>query len=56
MGLYHLHQPWSIPQSIAAGLFMAYPTRKWRSAWLGIIIHSTQSVVLAALTLALVLK
>jgi hypothetical protein len=35
---------------------MAYPTRKWRSAWLGIIVHSSQSVVLGAITLALVLR
>jgi len=25
MGAYHLHQPWSIPTSIVAGLLMAYP-------------------------------
>ena len=55
MGVYHLHQPWSIPTSIIAGLLMAYPTRRWRSAWMGIIVHSTQSVVLGAVTLALVL-
>jgi len=48
MGVYHLHQPWSIPQSILAGAFLfAYPTRRFRSAWMGIIIHSSQSVVLA---------
>jgi hypothetical protein len=28
MGLYHLHQPWSIPGSIVAGLLMAYPTKR----------------------------
>jgi len=55
-GAYHLHQPWHIPNSIASGLMMAYPTRKWRSAWLGIIVHSSQSVVLGAITLALVLR
>jgi membrane protease YdiL (CAAX protease family) len=55
MGAYHLHQPWSIPTSIAAGMLMAYPTKRWRSAWMGIIVHSTQSVFLAAVTLALVL-
>jgi membrane protease YdiL (CAAX protease family) len=55
MGAYHLHQPWSIPTSIVAGLLMAYPTKRWRSAWMGIIVHSTQSVVLAAVTLAIVL-
>ena len=36
-------------------LLMAYPTKRWRSAWMGIIVHSTQSVVLAAVTLAIVL-
>jgi uncharacterized protein len=55
MGAYHLHQPWSIPTSIVAGLLMAYPTKRWRSAWMGIIVHSSQSVFLAAITLALVL-
>ena len=35
---------------------MAYPTKRWQSAWMGIIVHSCQSVVLAAITLALVLK
>jgi membrane protease YdiL (CAAX protease family) len=55
-GAYHLHQPWHIPNSIASGLFMAYPTRKWRSAWLGIIVHTSQSVVLGGITLALVLR
>jgi membrane protease YdiL (CAAX protease family) len=55
MGAYHLHQPWSIPTSIVAGLLMAYPTKRWKSAWMGIIVHSAQSVVLAAVTLALVL-
>jgi membrane protease YdiL (CAAX protease family) len=55
MGVYHLHQPWSIPSSIIAGLLMAYPTKRFRSAWFGIIVHSTQSVVLAANILTLVL-
>ena len=55
MGVYHLHQPWSIPSSIAAGLLMAYPTRRFRSAWLGIIVHSSQSVFLGAVILGLVL-
>jgi hypothetical protein len=29
--------------------------KRWRSAWMGIIVHSTQSVFLGAVTLALVL-
>ena len=56
MGAYHLHQPWSIPSSIVAGWLMAYPTKRWRSAWMGIIVHSSQSAVLGVLTLVLVLR
>ena len=56
MGVYHLHQPWSIPSSIVAGLLMAYPTRRFRSAWFGIIVHSSQSVFLTVIIFALVLK
>jgi uncharacterized protein len=55
MGVYHLHQPWSIPSSVVAGLLMAYPTRRFRSAWMGIIVHSTQSVVIGLAVLFLVL-
>jgi membrane protease YdiL (CAAX protease family) len=55
-GLYHLHQPWSIPSSILAGAVFAYPTRRAGSAWIGIIAHSAQSVFLGALVLGLVLR
>ena len=34
----------------------AYPARRFQSAWLGIIVHSVQSVFVIALVLALVLK
>ncbi|HET9199699.1 MAG TPA: CPBP family intramembrane glutamic endopeptidase [Dehalococcoidia bacterium] len=54
-GFYHLHFPWNIPNSIVSGLLYAYPTRRWRSAWMGIIIHSAESVVIGAIILALVL-
>jgi membrane protease YdiL (CAAX protease family) len=56
MGVYHLHQPWSIPSSVVAGLLMAYPTKRFRSAWMGIIVHTSQSVVLGIAVLALVLR
>lgn len=56
-GLYHLHQPWSIPGAVVAGvLLFAYPTRRFRSAWMGIAIHSAQSVVVVALVLELVIS
>jgi hypothetical protein len=44
-----------IPSSIVAGLLMAYPTRRFRSAWLGVIVHSAQSLFLAVIILTLVL-
>jgi len=55
-GAYHLHQPWSIPTNMLVGLLLAYPSRRFRSALLGIIIHSTQSVYLLAVMLVLVLR
>jgi hypothetical protein len=55
-GLYHLHQPWSIPASVVANIFfMGYPSRRWQSTWMGIIVHSGQSVFVIFALLALVL-
>ncbi|GAA3089871.1 CPBP family intramembrane glutamic endopeptidase [Streptosporangium carneum] len=56
-GLYHLHQPWSIPGATVAGTFLlAYPTRRFRSAWMGIAVHSMQSVFFAALVFMVVIR
>lgn len=55
-GLYHLHQPLSILDSVIAGFLFAFPSRRFRSAWFGIVAHSGQSVYLALLILVLVLK
>jgi membrane protease YdiL (CAAX protease family) len=55
-GLYHLHQPWDILSSIIVGGIFAFPSRRFRSAWFGIIAHSAQSVYLSLLILVLVLK
>lgn len=55
--LYHLHIPWSMPSALISGtLLFAYPTRRFASALMGIIVHSAQSVVLVSYTLALVLS
>jgi CAAX protease family protein len=57
MGVYHLHQPWSIPVSVLAGVFVfAYPTRRFHSAWMGIIAHSSQSVVLVVIAFTIVVS
>ena len=53
--LYHLHTPWVIPTSLVDIFALAYPSRRFQSAWMGIIVHSTQSVVVIGVVLALVL-
>lgn len=55
-GAYHLHMPWAIPVSMVNGLIFAHPSRQRRSALIGIITHSTQSVFFLGLSLSLVLK
>ena len=52
---YHLHTPWSIPAALADIVLTAYPTRRWQSVWMSIIVHSGQSVVVIILILSLVL-
>lgn len=55
-GFYHLYQPWGIVGSIVSGAFFyAFPTRRFRSTWMGVIVHSGQSVYLAFLILGVVL-
>jgi Type II CAAX prenyl endopeptidase Rce1-like len=55
-GLYHLHVPWAIPTSLVNGVFFyAYPTRRFESAWMGIIVHSAGSVFILGFILTRVL-
>jgi uncharacterized protein len=51
---YHLHVPWVIPAGLLDTFILAYPSKRYRSAWIGIAVHSAQSVVLAVLVLTLV--
>jgi membrane protease YdiL (CAAX protease family) len=54
--VYHLHVPWAMPASLIEGIFLeAYPSRRFQSAWMGIIVHSAQTVVISILVLTLVL-
>jgi uncharacterized protein len=53
-GVYHLHMPWAIPTALLDTLVIAYPSKRYRSAWIGIAVHSAQSVVVLGATLALV--
>ena len=47
--------PWAIPVNLLDTLIVSYPAKRYRSAWIGIAVHSTQSVVLAAVVLTFVL-
>jgi membrane protease YdiL (CAAX protease family) len=53
---YHVHQPWGILDTIVSGVFLlALPSRRFRSTWMAIIVHSAQSVFFLFLLLGLVL-
>jgi CAAX protease family protein len=55
-GFYHVHQPWSIPGAVISGIFTyVFPTWRFRSTWMGIIVHSAESVYFAFLILGVVL-
>jgi uncharacterized protein len=53
--VYHLHQPWDIPTALVDIIALSYPSRRFQSAWMGIIVHSTQSVTVIIVVLTLVL-
>ena len=53
--LYHLHRWWAIPGLLAGVVTYAWPTRRYRSALVGIVVHSAQSVATIVLVLPLVL-
>jgi membrane protease YdiL (CAAX protease family) len=53
---YHVHVPWVIPVTLLDTFIVAGPSKRYRSALVGIAVHSAQSVVFFALVLSLVLK
>jgi uncharacterized protein len=52
---YHVHMWWSIPGILLDALTFALPSRYFRSALIGIAVHSAQSVFICALVLPVVL-
>jgi uncharacterized protein len=55
-GFYHVHQPWGIVGSVISGaLLYALPSWRFRSTWMGIIVHSAQSVYFSFLILGVIL-
>jgi uncharacterized protein len=55
-GFYHVHQPWGIAGSVISGIFLyALPSWRFRSTWMGVIVHTVQNVYFAFLVLGVVL-
>lgn len=52
---YHLSMPWVIPAALIDTFLFSYPTKRYRSALVGIAVHSSQSAFILAIALALVL-
>ena len=52
---YHVHQPWGILGNVVSSFFLAFPSWRFRSTWMGVIIHSVQSVYFGFLVLGIVL-
>ena len=53
---YHIHVPWMMPATLLVDTFaLAYPTKRYQSAWIGIAVHSAQSVFFAVIVLTFVL-
>jgi len=54
-GIYHVHKPWSIPSSILSGIVYTYPSRRFRCAWFGLIVHGADGLFFLFIMLGLVL-
>jgi membrane protease YdiL (CAAX protease family) len=53
--VYHLHEPWVIPGPLLLPV-EAYGTKRYRSALVGIAVHSAQSLLFLALALPIVVN
>jgi len=54
-GVYHVHKPWNIPAAIVSGILEAYPSRRFRSAWFGLVLHGAEGLFFLFIMLGLVL-
>jgi membrane protease YdiL (CAAX protease family) len=53
---YHVHMPWLMPATLLIDTFaIAYPAKRYQSAWIGIAVHGVQSVFFAVILFTLVL-
>lgn len=51
-GLYHLHKPWMLTSLIAGSLAITWPTRRFRSNWIAIVVHGWEGLLAPLLVLA----
>jgi len=55
--LYHVHMPWLMPGTLVADTFAyVYPSRRFQSTWIGIVVHGGQTLFFGVLVFALVLR
>jgi hypothetical protein len=54
-GLYHLHRPSSILTNIVIDLGCSWPSRRFRSNWMAIVVHSVEGIVGLVFPLAVIL-
>ena len=52
---YHVHQPWVIAENLVDGSILAFPSWRFRSTWMAVIVHSVQNVFFGFLLLGLIL-
>lgn len=52
---FHVHQPWVIAENIVSGAILAYPSWRFRSTWMAVIVHSVQNVFFGFLVLGIIL-
>jgi membrane protease YdiL (CAAX protease family) len=53
---WHVHQPWGIAETVISAVFLyAFPSWRFRSTWMGIIVHSVQNAFFAFLVLGVIL-
>ena len=41
-GLYHVHKIWFWPSMITTSFGMAWATKRYRSFWMGVVVHGVE--------------
>lgn len=54
-GCYHLHLAWGIPGIIVSSFAYAWPSRRFRSIWLAVIVHGVEGLFMMFLILGIIL-